>query len=86
MATLKGHTKSVSSAAFSPDGNRVVTASEDASARLWLTENGTQLAVMRGHLEWAKLAALDIGGARVASADKTAWLWQCDDGAPLMRL
>jgi len=32
---LKGHTDRVQSAAFSPDGKRVVTASSDNTARLW---------------------------------------------------
>ena len=32
---LKGHDGFVSSAAFSPDGARVVTASDDMTARVW---------------------------------------------------
>jgi WD40 repeat protein len=32
---LRGHEREVRSAAFSPDGQRVVTASYDGTARLW---------------------------------------------------
>ena len=32
VAELKGHTKRVNTAAFSPDGQRIVTASRDATA------------------------------------------------------
>ena len=34
---LEGHSNWVSSAAFSPDGSRIVTASSDGTARLWRT-------------------------------------------------
>ena len=44
-ASLKGHTAAVWSAAFSPDGKRIVTASDDKTARLWDAESGKQIAV-----------------------------------------
>ena len=37
---LKGHGDAVWSAAFSPDGKRIVTASDDKTARLWDGETG----------------------------------------------
>ncbi len=40
---------SVLSAAFSPDGKRVVTASDDKTARVWDAETGTQIALLKGH-------------------------------------
>jgi WD40 repeat protein len=35
VLTLKGHADSVTSAAFSPHGRRVVTASVDNTAKIW---------------------------------------------------
>jgi hypothetical protein len=35
VATLAGHTNSVTAVAFSPDGTRVLTGSQDNTARLW---------------------------------------------------
>jgi len=37
LATLEGHTDSVESAVFSPDGTRIVTASRDDTSRLWVS-------------------------------------------------
>jgi len=35
---------------FSPDGRRVVTASYDSTARVWMAATGLQVAVLLGHL------------------------------------
>ena len=37
------------SAAFSGDGKRVVTASDDNTARIWDAESGKEIAVLKGH-------------------------------------
>jgi WD40 repeat protein len=39
-ATLKGHTDVVFSVAFSPDGEALVSASEDGKLKLWDTKTG----------------------------------------------
>ncbi len=36
-------------AAYSPDGTRIVTASDDKTARIWDARTGAQLAVLSGH-------------------------------------
>ena len=46
---FKGHDAAVNSAAFSPDGARVVTGSDDNTARIWDTATGQTIAVLKGH-------------------------------------
>jgi hypothetical protein len=40
LAVLRGHEGPVTSVAFAPDGTRVVTASDDGTARLWEAASG----------------------------------------------
>ena len=39
LAVLEGHQASVLNASFSPDGQRIVTASDDNTARVWPVES-----------------------------------------------
>ena len=39
----------VRTAAFSPDGKRIVTASADKTGRVWDAESGKSLAALQGH-------------------------------------
>ena len=43
LAVLRGHSGPVLRAAFSPDGQLVITASEDKTARLWNVETGKEI-------------------------------------------
>ena len=55
LAAVNGHT--VRTAAFSGDGERVVTAAWETTARIWDAESGKQIAVLKGHDQWVKTAA-----------------------------
>ena len=67
----------VRSAAFSPDGAHIVTASGDQTARIWDAASGEQLAILDGHMDWVDSAAFSPDGAYVvtASGDQTARVW-----------
>ena len=75
-------TAALYTAAFSPDGKRVVTASDDGTARLWDGERGPEIAVLQGHTDTVRSAAFSPDGKRVvtASIDNTARLWDGESG------
>ncbi|HJZ57171.1 MAG TPA: hypothetical protein VKE74_19535, partial [Gemmataceae bacterium] len=88
LLALKGHTKQVWSAAFSPDGTRIVTASHDHTARVWDAKTGAELLALTGHTERVLSAAFSPDGSRIltASVDTTARVWDAKTGAELLAL
>ena len=80
------HEKPVQTVAFSPDGSRVVTASDDGTARLWDAKTGASLLTLMGHTNWVRAASFSPDGSRVvtASDDGTVRLWDAKTGLLLM--
>ena len=76
------------SAAFSPDGKRVVTASDDNTARVWDAETGREIATLEGHDGSVLTAAFSPDGKRVvtASYDNTARVWDAETGREIAAL
>ena len=79
------HQSSVNSAAFSPDGRFVVTASSDKTARVWDAQTGKPVSQPMQHQSRVNSAAFSPDGRSVvtASSDKTARVWDAQTGKPV---
>jgi WD40 repeat protein len=49
VASLAGHTDVVFSVAFSPDGQHIVSGSDDKLVKVWPVSGGKELASLAGH-------------------------------------
>ena len=85
LAVLSGHGDQVHCVAYSPDGTRIVTASRDATLRIWDALTGVQLAVISDHRLRFRSAVYSPDGNHIAttSEDATVRIWDAQSGAPL---
>jgi WD40 repeat protein len=87
-AVMPGHRDAITSLDLSPDGERVITASSDRTARIFDSARGRPLQVLRGHGRRVGDASFAPDGRRVvtASADGTARIWDAASGEALATL
>ena len=73
-SVLRGHSDSVRSAAYSPDGKFIVSASSDRTARVWDAATHQSVAELKGHSDSVLSAAYSPDGKFIvtASDDRTA--------------
>ena len=76
-ATLEGHTSSVYSVSFSPDGTTLASGSWDGTVRLWEVGSRQGKATLRGHMGGVYSVSFSPNGTTLASgsADETILLW-----------
>ena len=74
MLTLRGHIGPVFSVAWSPDGKRLATGSEDQTATMWDAATGKEVLTLRGHSHFVRSVAWSPDGQRLAtgSDDQTS--------------
>lgn len=85
---FNGHTGPISAlGGVGTEGGKLLSASEDGSARLWNVENGEQLRELAHGGQLTDLAVAAAGGRAVtASRNGTAILWNLEDGEKIVEL
>lgn len=80
---LTGHDGYVTHVEFSPDGRRLLTASNDGIVRVWNARSGALKATLSGHQKAISRAIFSPDGSQIAtgSFDKTVRIWNSESGA-----
>jgi WD40 repeat protein len=83
LVEVWSHDGPVKCVAFSPDGRRVLTGSDDHTARVWGLDTGAQVGPALQHGKPVVCVAFGPDGrsALTASQDGTARVWPLEDGA-----
>ena len=94
LCTLKGPTPCIVSAAFSPDGKTIVTASVDSRGHgnpddlvcIWEVETGALLHTLPGEPSSIRSVAFSPDGKIILTKGTTTYLWDAKTWQPLQKL
>ena len=72
-----GHSEAVTSVAISPDGQTIVSGSDDHTVRIWDKKTGMEIRRLQGHTGSVKSVAISADGQTIVSGsdDYTIILW-----------
>ncbi len=82
LLTCVGHTRWIRSVAFSSDGQKFASGSDDCSVRIWDSHDGTCLKILQEHTDWVRSVAFSPDGQWLASGslDHTVRIWNVRNG------
>jgi WD40 repeat protein len=81
---LEGHTDRVRSVAYSPDGQHIISGSDDKTIRIWNAETGSAVGKpLEGHTHWVRSVAYSPDGRHIISGSSDR---QFESGMPRLAL
>ncbi|CAI4211665.1 unnamed protein product [Parascedosporium putredinis] len=88
LQTMVGHAGEVPSVAFSIDGTRIISGSDDTTIRVWDARSGQQMQKLEGHGGSVTSVAFSPDGTRIISGsnDKSIRIWDAKSGQQMQKL
>jgi hypothetical protein len=86
--TFHSHKGWVNSVEFSPDGNKIVSGSDDLMVRVWNVESGKQELQLKGHTLGVTSVGFSPDGEYIitGSWDETIRIWSVESGRQMIKL
>jgi len=86
--SLEGHNSSVKSVNFSPDGQTLVSGSDDSKIKLWDIQTGKEIRTLTGHKHFVRSVNFSPDGKTLVSGsyDETIKLWNVQTGEEIRTL
>ncbi|WNG15045.1 TIR domain-containing protein [Cystobacter fuscus] len=88
LSVILGHSAPVTACAWSPDGQRILSGSEDASLKVWDAASGSCLLTLSGHSDSVTACAWSPDSQRIlsGSSDASLKVWDAASGSCLLTL
>ncbi|NJN12173.1 MAG: hypothetical protein HC815_31125 [Richelia sp. RM1_1_1] len=82
MRILEGHTNSIFSAIYSPDGKKIASGSSDKTIIIWDVDTGECIRILEGHTNRVYSLVFSPDGKTLVSGswDETIRIWNVETG------